>query len=172
MTGNGMDSPARTGGGAGSPADLGPRFLARLIDGLLLWVVLFVIVVPLFVALSILGSAGSALGGFGFSFGQLVFLLIAALLNIGYFALMESQMGKTVGKMVMGLQTLGPDGNNPTLEEATKRNLWYALGIVPIIGGLLELAAVIYIMVTISQSPQKIGWHDVFAGGTRVVTTK
>jgi hypothetical protein len=35
---------------------------------------------------------------------------------------------------------------------------------------LAELAAAIYIAVTISQSPTNTGWHDTFAGGTRVVT--
>jgi len=169
MTNEGMDQTKGSSGGVGAPADLGPRILARLIDSLLLWFVLFVVIVPLFLALSILGSYGST---FGFGLGGFVFAIITTALVIGYYTLMEAQMGQTVGKMVMGLRTEGPDGKNPTLEEAAKRNAWYALGIIPLIGGLFELGAAIYIMVTISQSPTKTGWHDQFAGGTRVITTK
>ena len=171
MTDHGSSQPENAASGIGAPADLGPRVLARLIDSVLLWAILFVIVVPLLIATSILGSFGGALGG-SFSIGSLVFGILMAAAIIGYFAVMESQRGQTVGKMVLGLKTEGPDGQNPTLEEAAKRSGWYALGIIPIIGGLLELAAAIYIMVTINQSPTKQGWHDKFAGGTRVVTTK
>ncbi len=82
---------------------------------------------------------------------------------------MESSRGQTLGKMVMKLKTQGPDGENPPLETAIKRNLWIGLSIVPIIGGLAQLAAAIYIAVTINQSITNAGWHDTFAGGTRVV---
>ena len=35
-----------------------------------------------------------------------------------------------------------------------------------------QLAAAIYIAVTINSSPTRTGWHDQFAGGTRVVRTR
>ena len=84
---------------------------------------------------------------------------------------MESSGGQTVGKMMMRLKTEGPDGENPSLEMAIRRNLWIALGIIPVFGGLAALGAAIYIAVTISQSPARTGWHDTFAGGTRVIQT-
>lgn len=157
--------------GIGAPADLGPRILARLIDYVILWAVIFVILVPLFIVFSILGSVGGVFGG-GFSLGSLFFGVIIAALVVGYFAVMESQRGQTVGKMVMGLETQGPNGGKPTTEEAVKRNAWNALNIIPILGGLLQLGASIYIMVTINQSPTKTGWHDEFAGGTKVIKIK
>lgn len=171
MTDHEASQPANAASGIGGPADLGPRVLARLIDSVLLWVVLFVVIVPIMIATSILGSFGGAFGG-SFSIGSLIFGILMAAIIIGYFAVMESQRGQTVGKMALGLKTVGPDGKNPTLEEAAKRSGWYALGIVPIIGGLLELGAAIYIMVTINQSPTKQGWHDKFAGGTSVIKIK
>ena len=171
MTSDELNAPGTPLSGIGAPADLGPRVLARLIDYLILWAVIFVILVPLFIALSVLGSVGGVFGG-GFSFGSLVFGILVAAIVVGYFAVMESMRGQTVGKMAMGLQTQGPDGKNPTTEEAVKRNLWNALNIIPFLGGLLQLAAAIYIMVTINQSPTKTGWHDQFAGGTRVVKIK
>jgi hypothetical protein len=78
--------------------------------------------------------------------------------------------------MLLKLQTRGPDGGNPTFEQALKRNAFTAigvLGIIPFMGflaGLLSLAAVIMIAVTISNNTAtRRGWHDDFAGGTQVV---
>jgi uncharacterized RDD family membrane protein YckC len=90
---------------------------------------------------------------------------------------MESSRGQSLGKMALKLHTRGPDGGNPTLEQAVRRNIWAGaavLAIVPVvgglIGGLLELVAVIVIAVTINGDPvARQGWHDKFAGGTRVV---
>ncbi len=167
------DSVDRPTLGIGSPADLGSRFLARFIDGLILFVVLFVVIVPIVVVAIFSGSGGfgSAFGG-GFSAGSFVASLIWIAIVVGYFAVMESQWGQTVGKMAMGIRTEGPDGGKPTLEMAARRNSWYVLGIIPIIGGIAQLAMVIFIAVTISNSPEKIGWHDTFAPGTRVVKAR
>lgn len=149
-------------------ADLMPRFLARLIDGLLLGFVMFVIIVPV-VFVSILGFSGGFGAFSGIGFGAIMISLIFAAIVIGYFAYLESSRGQTVGKMVMKLKTVGPDGGNPTFEQAAKRSGFYAISIIPIIGGLLELAAVIYIAYTINESPTHVGWHDEFAGGTKVI---
>lgn len=144
-----------------SNADLGTRFLARLIDSILLGVAFAILAAPF----------GVGAFGLGFDFGFSVFWygLLTAAISIGYFALMESNMGQTVGKMALKLRTEGPSGEKPTLEEAIKRNAFYALGVIPILGGLAQLAAVIGIAVTIGNSPTNTGWHDDFAGGTRVV---
>ena len=158
--------------GAGAPADLGTRFLARLIDHILLFFVNFVIIVPLVVAAAFTG-VGNGFDVFGgATVGGFVAAIVTAAITIGYFALMESNMGQTVGKMLMSLKTVGPDGNKPTLEQALKRNSWYALGIIPFLGWLAQLAATIYIAVTINNSATRTGWHDTFAGGTKVIKTK
>ena len=162
--------------GVGGPADLGPRFLARLVDHILLGIVTAVIVIPLVVAAAVSGAGTGFGNGFGFSTrvtaGSLISAIVTSAITIGYFSLMESNMGQTVGKMLIGLKTEGPDGNKPTLEQALKRNAWYALSIVPFLGGLAQLALTIYIAVTISNSSTRTGWHDAFAGGTRVIKTK
>lgn len=153
----------------GASADLGKRFLARLIDFAILWVVYMVLIVPIVVIAIFSGSYGGAFGGL--NIGGFIAALLLAAITVGYFAVMESSFGQTLGKMVIKIKTEGPDGGNPSLEMAIKRNIWIALGIIPVIGGLAELAAAIYIAVTISQSPTHTGWHDTFAGGTRVITT-
>ncbi len=152
----------------GESADLMPRFLARLIDSIILSFVMFGLIIPI-IFVAILGTSGgfNPFGGFGL--GSIMISLVAAAIYIGYFAFMESSRGQTLGKMVMKLKTLGPDGQNPSMEVAAKRNAFYALSIIPIIGGLAQLAAVLYIAYTINQSSTHQGWHDEFAGGTKVV---
>jgi uncharacterized RDD family membrane protein YckC len=165
--------PAPTGG-AGQPADLLMRFLARLIDGILLGIVNGIITAVLVVGI-MGGSGGYGLGTGGGYAVSAVSSIITAIIYLGYFTLMESRNGQTLGKMLLKLQTRGPGGGTPTTEEAFKRNAWSGLailGVIPffgIVGSLLELAAVIAIAVTISSSPTKQGWHDKFAGGTQVV---
>jgi uncharacterized RDD family membrane protein YckC len=163
--------------GVGQPADLMSRFLARLIDYVLLFVVNMVLVTVVVVG-AIMGAA-TGVGGFGSrSFGvSAVTAVLGAAIYLGYFTAMEAGKGQTVGKMVMKLQTQGPDGQRLTLEQALKRNAWTALGIVGIvpflgwlIAPLLQLAAPVLIAVTINNNTTtRQGWHDDFAGGTRVI---
>lgn len=149
-------------------AEVGVRFVARLIDMVILTIVETIIAVVIIGAFFDGLSASSTLGT-GLGVGVIVAQVVSIVITIGYFAWFESARGQTLGKMIMRLRTVGPNGGNPTIEEGIRRNAWYALAIVPIIGGLAELAAAIYIAVTISQSPENSGWHDQFAGGTKVM---
>jgi uncharacterized RDD family membrane protein YckC len=130
------------------PGDLLPRFLARLIDG-----VIFAIVTGIIAA-----ASNNTVGG-----------LIGGIAYLGYYVYFESSRGQTLGKQVLKLRVHGASGGNPTMDEALRRNAWYVLGIfssVPLLGiltGLAELVAVIAIAVTISQDALRRGWHDKFA---------
>jgi len=102
--------------------------------------------------------------------------IVLAGLYIGYLSFMESSSGKTLGKMLLKLEVRGPQGGPPTMEQAVKRNAYFGLallGAIPFVGWLLQfiamVAAIIYILVTINNSPTNQGWHDVFASGTWVV---
>ena len=156
-------------GGPGQPADLMPRFLARLLD----YVLLFAVYVVIAIALG-LGSLLSEGDGQRYVLNALDAIVTTAL-YLGYFTLMESRGGQTVGKMVLKLRTQGPDGSTPTLQQALKRNLFngtWILGVVPLLGLLnpvVWLAACIVIAVQISGSPTRQAWHDRFADGTQVV---
>jgi uncharacterized RDD family membrane protein YckC len=162
--------------GVGQPADLMMRFLARLIDFVLIGIVNAIVTAILVVGILGLNDRGYGFGtGAGFVAGA-IGSVITAVLYLGYFTLLESRNGQTVGKMLLKLQTQGPGGATPTTDEAIRRNFWVALGIlgvIPIVGGLIgglaQLAIMIVIAVTISSSPTKQGWHDKFAGGTKVV---
>jgi uncharacterized RDD family membrane protein YckC len=166
--------PAPTGA---RPGELLDRFLARLIDFVLLAIVNGIIVTAIVVG-AIMGESDGFAYATGADYGvAVVSALLGAAIYLGYFALMESSRGQTVGKMIMKLKAVGPDGGNPTLEQAIRRNIWCAtgvLGILPVIGsfvgGILSLVAVILIAVGINKDTvNRQAWHDHFAGETRVL---
>lgn len=155
-----------------NPGQLVDRFLARLIDGVLLAVVY--VFASVIVGAAVMGDR-AGLYGSG-SAARAASAVLGAVIYLGYFTLMESTRGQTVGKTVRKLHTLGPAGK-PTPDQSARRNIWVAagiLGVIPVvgstIGGLLEFVAVIMIAVGINHDPiRRQGWHDRFAGGTRVV---
>ncbi len=150
-------------------AELGPRVLARVVDSGVLLLAFLVVVIPTLM-IGNLGGSFDLNDGFGaFSGPRFLVTLGWTVVIVAYYALMESACGQTVGKMVMRIETQGPDGERPSLEMAINRNLWNAFAIVPVVGGLLGLAAAVSIVITIGQSATRTGWHDRFAGGTRVI---
>ena len=166
--------PAYASGGQ-QPGGLLDRFLARLIDGVLLGVV--TVIIDAVLLAGILGlSAGSGLGVGGSYAHAAIAAVIGTAINLGYFGYLESTRGQSVGKMALKLHVQTMSGGLPTFEQALKRNIWLALpilGIVPIlggiVGGLAELAAVIMIAVGISNDTvTRRPWTDKYAD-TRVV---
>jgi uncharacterized RDD family membrane protein YckC len=167
-------------GGIGQPADLGPRFVARLLDFILLGLVVGILG-SVVVAGMLIGSHASIFSTWGVgrstsNAANAVTSAISAVITWGYFTLMESGRGQTLGKMLLKLQTRGPGGDRPTMQEALKRNAFTAipiLGVLPVLGaisGLLSLIAMVTIAVTIHRNTTTHhGWHDDFAGGTTVV---
>jgi uncharacterized RDD family membrane protein YckC len=139
--------------GGQQPGGLGLRFAARLIDGIIVNIVAFGIAIAI-------GSLNN----------YWVTGLFSGLLMFLYFLAFEGTQGWTPGKKLLGLSVRGPGGAaKPDLQQAAIRNVWTLLNIVPFIGGLLTLVAVIVIAVTINGSPTKQGKHDELAGGTQVV---
>ena len=161
----------------GSPsvagADVGIRIGARIIDSIILGIIGAILLSPLVFSTIFAdaqsGGMVSALGAGGWSVAGFVYSLLALVIGLAYYALFDSRMGGTPGKKILGMSVRGPGGGNPTVEESVRRNAWLALNVIPVIGGLLQLGAAIYILVTVSQSDANVGWHDTFAGGTRVV---
>jgi uncharacterized RDD family membrane protein YckC len=143
--------------GPGQPGNLLDRFLARLIDYIIVGIVVGIIN-------GILQAATSYWTAITISG------VVGAVLFTGYFAYFESSRGQTIGKQVMKLRTVGPDGqSNPTMNDAIKRNIWNAFQIVPCLGGLAQLVSVILIAVNINSDPQRQHLFDRFAGGTKVL---
>jgi len=135
------------------PGGLLTRFIARLIDGIIVGLVGFALVVALGVQSNILVT--------GIFTGVLTFV---------YFVAFEITQGWTPGKKLLGLSVHGPAGAaKPELAQSAIRNSFTLLPVVPFVGGLLGVIAIIVIAVTISGSPTKQGKHDELAGGTQVV---
>ena len=139
--------------GFGSPGGLGSRWGARVIDGILVTIVAWVLA-------AIVGSSSSIM----------VTGLFTGVLMFAYFVAMEVTQGRTLGKRLLGLSVRGAGGApKPDLKQSAIRNAWTLLPVIPYVGGLLGVIAIIVIAVTISNSPTKQGKHDELAGGTQVV---
>jgi uncharacterized RDD family membrane protein YckC len=143
------DSPHGRAGGLGS------RFFARLIDGILVMPLVFVLGYFLFDKDDWLLVAG----------------LLRGILHFGYFVFFEVTYGVTPGKRLLGLAVHGPGGApKPDFTQSAIRNSFTLLAVIPYyVGDLLSLVAYVVIAVTISGSPTKQGKHDELAGGTQVV---
>jgi uncharacterized RDD family membrane protein YckC len=156
-------------------ADVGVRLVARLVDFGVVYVAANLLTVVLAVALNAAGvdlrhpSAGTTRAvGAGVA-------VLNAVIFLGYFTLMESRTGRTLGKMALRLRTTAQDGGRPTPAQAARRSIFMGyplLAVVAPLGGIglvLGIAGGILAAVTIAQSPVREGWHDRFAHTTRVV---
>ncbi|MET4429781.1 RDD family protein [Mycolicibacterium sp. 624] len=157
MTAGGYDPYSAPYGASGpshgEPGGLLVRFVARLIDGIIVGIVGLLIAFATDTLSNILVTG-----------------LFTGVLTFGYFVLFEVTQGWTPGKKVLGLSVHGPGGQpKPDAKQSAIRNAFTLLSIVPFVGGLLGVIAIIVIAVTISGSPTKQGKHDELAGGTQVV---
>ncbi|BBX69849.1 RDD family protein [Mycolicibacterium psychrotolerans] len=140
-------------GGGVQPGSLGLRFGARIIDGLIVGIVGGIIVY-------VIGAASNVW----------ITGLFTGALSFAYYVAFEVTQGWTPGKKILGLSVHGPGGAaKPTAAQSAIRNSWTLLPIIPFIGGLLGVVAIVVIAVTINSSPTKQGKHDELAGGTQVV---
>ena len=155
--------PSPGHGPAPYAAKAGPwiRFLAHLIDGL-------VLLIPSILISVLIAGTGSTYGRFDYDVADFIAAVLTTLLSLGYAVWLESSRGQTLGKMALSLHVQGPNGGYPTPSEAFRRNAYVLLSLVPIVGGLASLGIVIAIAVTISNDLYGRGLHDNFAGGTIV----
>lgn len=152
------------GGAQLEPIGPWPRFGARIIDNLVLFV-------PDLLLLVLLTDEGAGFGGLG-SGENVLYLLLSTFLAYAYSVWLESSRGQTVGKMALGIKVIGPDGRVPTQDVALRRNAWLLFRLVPILGQLLSFVAAVAIGVTIANDSFKRGVHDNFAGGSAVVRAR
>jgi uncharacterized RDD family membrane protein YckC len=135
------------------PAPLLVRIAARILDQFIYGVPVAVALVPLLI------------------FAPEVdwLLLVAPPAAFGYFTLMESRTGSTVGKRACGLRVLGVEGSKPSLFATAKRNAWLLIGLVPLVGVPLYFVVVTAIVVTVHLGTEHRGVHDQVAGTSVVV---
>ncbi|OHV05886.1 RDD family protein [Mycobacterium talmoniae] len=137
-----------------APGGLGLRFAARVIDGVLVNIVAFLL----------------SLFTLDRDYWFLATGLFSGVLMFGYFVLLEVTHGATLGKRLLGLTVRGPGGaDKPDAKQSATRNAFTLLAVIPYVGSLIAFVAYIVIAATISASPTKQGKHDEWAGGTQVV---
>src|SRR5207237_722872 len=96
--------------GTGQPAELSVRFLARFIDILVLFFINVILGLVLLLSATNAGSRDLAVGSGGDVGLRVGAALVQGLIFIGYFALMESRTGRTLGKRIMKLRTVSASG--------------------------------------------------------------
>jgi len=152
-------------------ADVPNRFIALIIDA----IVLFVFLVVVGVVLAVVGlKAGPTATNPGLVDG-LVYAVITLALGAAYFVYSWTRMRATVGMRALGMQVGNAfDGKTLTNDQAIRRYLalWGpstlsgALSSISGIGGLISLIVfiyLVYLLYTTAKSPTKQGFHDVFA---------
>ena len=140
------------------------RFLAYIIDAIVLSIVSMILVIPFFIMAGIgaMGSDSDYGNGAGVAMMMAMlggYILIAILLVMVagwlYYALMESSAkGATLGKMALGIKVTDMNGNRISFGRATGRYFG------KIISGLIIYIG--YIMAGFTQQKQAL--HDIMAG--------
>ena len=180
--------PTGPGGGL-EYAGVGGRFVAWLLDGVLLNVLGAAISWILFLAIvgtgdwtTVFLNASSGTGGLdldGGFFGRVFIVSVVVTflttgLNLAYFVLLwSSRRRATFGMRLLGLE-LGNAADGRTLDRAQAFKRWLAMGewanivaLVPVIGGLIGLGQLLWylvLLVTTANNPRRQGLHDQYAG--------
>ena len=152
-------------------ADVPNRFIALIIDGIVL--VVFLVVIGILVA--VVGiKAGPTSQNPGIV-GSLVYAVISLVVGGAYFVYSWTTQRATIGMKVLGMQVGNAfDGKTLTMDQGIRRYiaLWGpstlsgAFNSISGIGSLFSLIVFIYLLYllyTTAKSPTKQGFHDVFA---------
>ncbi len=137
------------------------RFVAAIIDGIVLYIAQMIITVPL---MGIMGlttfnsqtmSEAQQMGAIGAIIGlTIITFLFSSIVQWLYYALMETYNGATLGKMAIGLKVTDLEGNKISFLKATGRYFG------KILSGLILLIG--YIMAAFTEKKQAL--HDIMAG--------
>lgn len=156
--------------------------LALIIDGILLFAMIYVLFLVLGGALVLaFPQAASAIATFDSNEwpAGLVAYLVIGLVMLAWYGGWQSGLGATPGMLVCKLRVRDPNGeDNPSLRAAVIRNSPQVLAgfgeLTGVEGIDLALGVVGFVVfsaigLTIASSPERQGFHDRLAGGTYVV---
>lgn len=140
---------------------LGKRLLARVLDAV-------IIGIPASALLAIMGLPAPTIGLGGTS--AWLESAVTAGLWFAYYVAFEAVTGATVAKRIMNLKVVSATGGSAALTGAAMRNSWILFGLIPVVGGILLLVAVVWIAASIGRGEQNTGVHDRISG-TAVIGT-
>ena len=171
-------------------AEVGPRFVAWLVDTMLIGTLSVVLSAPVYIAL--LGNYDwdaflrSASAGNTFMLDSQFLLasfagsVISTVLYAVYFVFLWSSGGRATLGMRIFKQQIGNAADGATLSMGQAFKRWLAMGywvsllsIVPLLGSVASLASFVWwiiLLVTTGSSPTRQGLHDKFAN-TAIVQT-
>jgi uncharacterized RDD family membrane protein YckC len=141
------------------PASVGKRVGAYIIDVIGLAIVVGVVLAVTGIGGGLLGMAASGQGYIG--------NVIAALVSLAYFGLMEAGSGQTLAKKMLKIRAVAADGSPLSLQAALVRRLPFVVGsLLPTqLGSLIGFVLVLAILITaIQDEPEHRGIHDKWAG--------
>ncbi|AEA27743.1 RDD family protein [Pseudonocardia benzenivorans] len=156
------------------------RWVGRIIDGVLYmviyWILSFILAAIFVSSVSFDIASGTYTSGSGFIIAAVLTWVIGGLLYAAYDFLMHSRNGQTVGKMVMKMRVVAPDGSKPDTATLLKRSLIYpgVFGIVGLLAfvsvfgfGLIGLIVGIFSLIdgifVITDQPLRRALHDQWA---------
>lgn len=169
-------NPGYGAAGYGTPGvtygQMGPRFVARLIDGVIVGAVLGILGAVLLggaaTQVSVDESTGQATGLGAFFAAYFGFLALAIVLGLAYEIGLIATRGATIGKQVMGLKVVSEQtGGVPGWGPAILR--W----LIPQLGGLVcGIGALVVLLSPLWDNTGRMqGWHDKVAK-TLVLSTR
>jgi uncharacterized RDD family membrane protein YckC len=142
-------APARRPGPSlpGLPAEVGNRFVGRMVDGL----VLALVFVPLLIT-GVLPAEGTGAA------------LVVGLTGYVYAVVLDAT-GGTLGKRLLRMVVVDGQGRPPGLGAGATRNLWLLTSLLPgVLGQSLAVAISVVLAITIAKHADDLGWHDRVAG--------
>lgn len=131
----------------------GKRFLARLLDAVIVGIPVSLILAGMGLPAPTIALGGTEAWAQGAITAGLWFL---------YYVAFEAVTGATLAKRIMNMKVVSETEGAAGLGPAALRNSWILLGLVPAVGGVLLLGAVVWIVVSIGRSNK--GIHDRLAG--------
>lgn len=120
---------------------IGPRLIAQIIDGVILFILYFIVGAAMFGALTfdVYGAAAVS------------FMGIYGLLGFLYFLILEGLRGATVGKMLMKIKVVREDGSAYGFGPALIRNILRIIDVLPF------LYIIGLILISRSDKKQRLG---------------
>lgn len=142
------------------------RFVAYMIDGFIISVVFFILMIVAAVAYfagAMSGDGGAIMAKIADPAQMASFTLwmwvFSILMNMAYFTYFHGSTGRTPGKMLMGLQVISVDGTPITFGIAFLRSVGYLVSSVVFCLGFIWIAF----------DKKKQGWHDKIAGTVVII---
>lgn len=157
---NSTDSNTPTSQQASHFAGLWIRFLALSVDGLLFCLIFFP--VTRLVKGVWLMSQSDHLWGYGWIVTDPICIIFFVIIAV-YFILLEGLFGATLGKYLLGLRVVQPDGANPGLGKSTLRNM------LRLVDGLPFLSILGVVLILTSSERTRVGDR---VAGTRVIHSR